>query len=116
MTDCSTQTCPKGQSGEETRLLIYKKKNLIGEAVYRGDKEINVFFPIVTGQCLNGLIAGIIEISHKNQININRFVKEREQEKIRNIIKRQKEEHEERQKGKGFAEMASTSQPTAPRV
>lgn len=63
-------------------------RNIIREAVSRGNREIHM---IPMSPVIEGLIAGIIEMSQENQVTINLIVKEREQEEIKNIIKRQKE-------------------------
>ncbi len=85
MTDCNTQSCSKEQAEEESRLII---RNIIREAVSRGNREIHM---IPMSPVIEGLIAGIIEMSQENQVTINLIVKEREQEEIKNIIKRQKD-------------------------
>lgn len=67
--------------------------------------------PVVTEQCLEGLIAGIIEMSQEIQITINLLVKERDQDKIKTLIKQQIERYEVQPR---LAETISKMKPTAP--
>lgn len=67
--------------------------------------------PVVTEQCLEGLVAGIIEMSQEIQMTINLLVKERDQDKIKTLIKQQKERYEVQPR---LAETISKMKPTAP--